>query len=103
MSDTDERFSCWLIEAAWSRDAPAYLSVTTLGNVERFDWRTEPHRALKFADWNSANAVREALRHLRPELYPGIVPHPAITEHIFIGDGRAQRDSRHDRATGRTQ
>lgn len=101
--DGDRTYACWLIEAAWGRDVPRYLSTTGGSGGWFFEWREEPHRALKFADWDSANAVREAVREKCRELFPTVVPHPAITEHIFIGDGGAQHDSKHLEATTRTQ
>jgi len=84
----------FLLEAAWGRDMPRYLGTSGgRGSTYRqFDWVIEPHLALKFSDFSSADHFAEALRHLRPELFPSIVPFPRPTEHIFF-------DNPNDRGT----
>lgn len=76
----------FLLEAAWGRDMPRYLGVSGgHGSLHsQFDWVIEPHNALKFSDFISADRTADALRHLRPELFPTIVPFPRPTEHIFF-------------------
>ena len=88
MSETKHasELDCWLIEAAWSREQPAYLGTTQGAGGYFFEWRFEAHRALKFATKQSADETLSAVRKLRPELFPSVVPYPSITEHIFIED-----------------
>jgi hypothetical protein len=78
-----EEKPCWLVEAAWSRQQPAYLSVSTIAHQYRFDWTFDPNLALRFADRQSCDMVAMAVRALRPELFPTVVPMPTYTEHVF--------------------
>lgn len=79
-----QQIPVWLIEAAWSRQQPAYLATTRGTGGYFFEWSFNPHGALKFADRDSAEQVCMAVREKAPELFPSIVPFPQFTEHVFI-------------------
>ena len=71
----------WLIEAAWGPDRPVYLSTTRGTGGYFFEWREEFECGLKFADYQSAEDVCMAVRELRRELFPTIVPYPKMVRY----------------------
>lgn len=75
-----QRRAAWLVEAA----GPHYLATTKLRH--QFYWDPNASCALQLATEAQANALRDAVRDLRPGLFPECYPMPKATEHIWMGD-----------------
>lgn len=84
MSAGDVTARVWLVEAAWGRDKAAFLYVSTIGHQYHFDWTFEVRRALRFGDRNSADLAVMAVRSMRPELFPSLVPMPSYVKYDVI-------------------
>lgn len=73
----------WLIEAA----GPQYLAVSNLHH--QFQWSADANAALKLATKEQAEALRDAVRELRTDLFPDAYPMPQAVEHGWLEDDRA--------------
>lgn len=73
----------WLIEASFqSAQGPHYMCVTDVAGYH-FEWRPDHHAALRFCREEDANRARDAIRELRPDLFPTVVPFPRAVEHMW--------------------
>lgn len=84
---TDRFF--WLVEAA----GPHYLGA--LHN--RFFWTRDHDAALHLATQAQAEALRDAVRALRPDLFPDSYPMPGAVEHGWLARGLASAKAESER------
>lgn len=70
--------TAWLVEGA----GPCWLGVSRVGKV--FAWVTHVDWALQLETEDQANALRDAVRELRPDLFPDCYPMPRGTEHLWM-------------------
>lgn len=78
----------WLVEAI----GPQYLSVSSLHH--QFHWSANANAALQMATREQAEALRDAVREIRPELFPDAYPMPQAVEHGWVdGDSTARENA----------
>ena len=88
---SDERG--WLIEAAIYDDKGRYyLCVLDLGGV-RFEWKPDVNKAIRFARKIDADLVTDAVRMLRSDLFPAVLPYPRVTEHMWMNGAEIFADN----------